>query len=157
MSILRNHLSDAVTDALRSNHSLRKRTLRGALANIKQAEVDNRTILSEADITAVLQKEIKSHQESMADAKKAGRPDMASEMQERIAILQEFIPEQLSRAKIYVLAKAVIEDLDVNSPAQKGEIMKHLMPQLDGKADGKLVSSVVSELLSGKDHRSVVV
>ena len=148
MSNLHNRLGDAMKDALRAKHSLRKLTLRNALASIKQAEVDGQTQLDDMDVTVLIQREISAHQEAMADARRACRDDLLSELQERISILQEFIPNQMSRDEISAVAKTIIAEVGANVPGQIGEVMKILMPQLRGKADGKLVSSIVSELLT---------
>ena len=155
MSTLHTRLSDALKDALRANHSLRKRTLRGALASIKQAEVDSllpdgQTELPETGIAILLQMEVRAHQVTIADAERAGRDDLVSEMRERISILEEFLPKQLSRDEISTLAKTVIIKVGADSQRHMGEVMKRLMPQLYGQAEGKLVSSVVSELLTRK-------
>lgn len=148
MSNLHNRLGDAMKDALRAKHSLRKLTLRNALASIKQAEVDGQTQLDDMDVTVLIQREISAHQEAMADARRACRDDLLSELQERITILQEFIPNQMSRNEISTLAETIIAEVGANVPGQIGEVMKLLMPQLRGRADGKLVSSIVSELLT---------
>lgn len=149
MTSLRKRLVDGMKEALLANHYLRKRTLRGALARIQQAEIDMQTDLDETGIAIVLQKEVKAYQESIADAEIAARDDLGAEMRKRIEILQEFMPKQLSRDEISTLAKGVIAELGINSPDQMGAVMKHLMKQLHGQADGKLVSTIVLELLTG--------
>lgn len=147
MTTLRENLDNAVTAALRAANEERKQTLRLVQAAIKQIEVDTRATITEGDILQIFQKEIKALQETAADAEKANRPLLLAQADARMAILQEFLPAQLDRDQIAALVVAAIAQTGAASKRQMGAVMKVLLPQIQGRADAKLVSSIVSELL----------
>lgn len=147
MTTLRENLDNAVTAALRAANEERKQTLRLVQAAIKQIEVDTRATITEGDILQIFQKEIKALQETAADAEKANRPLLLAQAHARMAILQEFLPAQLDRDQIAALVVAAITQTGAASKRQMGAVMKVLLPQVQGRADAKLVSRIVSELL----------
>ena len=147
MTTLRETLDSAVTAALRAANEERKQTLRLVQAAIKQIEVDTRATITEGEILQILQKEIKALQETAADAEKANRPLLLAQAHARMGILQEFLPTQLDREQIVALVAAVIASTGATGKRQMGAVMKALLPQVQGRADAKLVSSIVSELL----------
>ena len=91
---------------------------------------------------------MKQHQESIASFKEGNRPDLVEKEEVEMAILQDYLPEQLSRDDIVAEAKQVIADVGAQGPGDKGKVMQQLMPKMKGKADGKLVNEVVGELLN---------
>ena len=147
MTTLREILDRSVTAALRAADEERKQTLRLVQAAIKQVEVDTRTTISEGEILQIFQKEIKALQETAADAEKANRPLLLAQAQQRMLILQEFLPAQLDRQAIIALVHTAISTSGATAKRQMGSVMKVLLPQVQGRADAKLVSSIVSELL----------
>lgn len=147
MTTLREILDRSVTAALRAADEERKRTLRLVQAAIKQVEVDTRTTISEGEILQIFQKEIKALQETAADAEKANRPLLLAQAQQRMLILQEFLPAQLDRQEIIALVQTAISASGATAKRQMASVMKVLLPQVQGRADAKLVSSIVSELL----------
>ncbi len=147
MTSLRDSLNSSLKVALRSHDEQRKAVLRGALAALKQAEVDGQQELDEQAVQAILQKEVKAQREFEADAEKAGRHELIETAWSRIAILEEFLPQQLSRDEIAGLARVAISESGATSPRDMSAVMKILMPQVKGLSDGKAVSSVVGELL----------
>ena len=147
MTTLREILDRSVTAALRAADEERKQTLRLVQAAIKQVEVDTRTAISEGEILQIFQKEIKALQETAADAQKANRPLLLMQAQQRMLILQEFLPAQLDRQEIIALVQTAISTSGATAKRQMGIVMKLLLPQVQGRADAKLVSSIVSELL----------
>ncbi len=143
----RNELENALKQAMRAHDELRKRVVRMALSNIKQAEIDRRITLDEAGVVAVLQKEVKSRQEAIADAQKANRPDLVDESQAEIQILEGFLPQQLSEAELDELARQAVAETGASSPREMGQVMKVLMPRVQGRAAGDQVSQAVRKLL----------
>ncbi len=135
-------------DAMRAKDELRKRTLRMALSSIRLAEIENRAALDEQATLALLHKEIKSRQESIADAERAGRPDLIEESQAEITILETYLPEQFSEQELEALARQAIDQAGATSPKEMGQVMKILMPQLEGRATGNDASQVVRRLLA---------
>lgn len=135
-------------EALRSGDELRKRALRLALSAIKLLEIEKGEELDEAETLAAVQKEIKSYRESIADAERADRPDLAEEAEAEIKVLEVYLPQPLTQDEIEALAKAAIADVGAKSPKEMGKVMKVLMPQVQGRADGSQVSQTVRQLLA---------
>jgi uncharacterized protein YqeY len=142
-------LETSLKDAMRANDDVRRRTLRMALSAIKQVEIDKSQVLDETGIAAILQKEIKSRRESIVDAQRANRPDMIKAAEAEIAVIEGFLPKALSPEELEKLAKLVITELGVTSPKDVGQVMKALLPRLQGRAPGDQVSAVVRKLLQG--------
>jgi len=142
-------LETSLKDAMRAGDDVRKRTLRMALSAIKQAEIDKNVVLDEAGIAAILQKEIKSRRESIVDAQHANRPDIIKAAEAEIAVVEGFLPQALSPEELEKLAKMVITELGAASPKDMGQVMKALLPRLQGRAPGDQVSAVVRKLLQG--------
>ena len=132
---------------MRSGDAVAKRTLRMVRAAIQQAEVDRRESLDEMAVLAILQKEVKSRRETIAEAKSAGREDMVADAEAEIAVLEAFLPEAMSADELRALAETVIAELGASSPADMGKVMKALLPRVQGRAPGGEVSKVVRELL----------
>jgi len=135
-------------DALRAGDEMRKSTLRMVLSAIKLVEVDKGDSLDEGEVLVILQKEIKSRRESIADAEKADRPDLIADSEAEIKILEGYLPQALTPEEIEELAKEVISQEGAASLQDMGKVMKVLMPQVQGRADGSLVSQTVRQLLS---------
>lgn len=135
-------------DALRAGDEQRKSTLRMVLSAIKLVEVDKGGSLEEGEVLVILQKEIKSRRETIADAEKAGRSDMISDLEAEISILEGYLPQALSQEEIEALAKEAIAIEGAASLQDMGKVMKVLMPKVQGRADGSLVSQTVRQLLS---------
>jgi hypothetical protein len=141
-------LNQAVKDAMKSGDETRKRTVRMVLAAIKQVEIDKRTELDEVAVIAILQKEVKSRREALDEAKKADRPDLATDAQAEIDILNAFLPQAMSADELRELARQAISETGASGPADMGKVMKAMFPKVAGRAPGDLVSAAVRELLS---------
>ena len=140
-------LGNALKDAMRAKDETRKSTLRMALTSIRLAEVDNRGPLDENAVLAVLQKEVKTRQESIVDAERAGRPDLVAAAEAEMEILKPFLPQQLSSDELEALAQEVINEVGATDMRQMGLVMKSLMPRLQGRATGDQASQAVRKLL----------
>jgi hypothetical protein len=144
---IKSTLQSDLKDAMRNGEETRKSTLRMALSAIKLAEVEKDAHMDEVAYMAVIQKEIKSRRESIADAEKANRPDMITQAEEEISILQAYLPASLSQEELEALAKAAIVETEATSIREMGQVMKVLMPRLQGRATGDQASQVVRKLL----------
>ena len=133
---------------MRSGDAARRDTLRHLLAAVKQVEVDTRKELSDADVEQVLTREAKRRRESIEGFQKGRRADLVSKEQSELQLIESYLPQQMSRTEIEALARQAIAETGAQSPAQVGAVMQRLMPQVKGKADGKLVNQVVRELLA---------
>ena len=152
---LKQRLQNDLKEAMRDNDERRKVVVRLLIAGIRNAEVDARTdgrggVLSESDMQAILRREIKQHEESLAEARTAAREDLVAEQNAELNILRSYLPKQLSREQIAELAQQTIAEVKATTPKQQGEVMKALLPKVKNLADGKLVNEVVRELLSPK-------
>ncbi len=140
-------LENALKEAMRAGDEIKKRTVRMALAAIKQAEVDRQVTLDEAAVLAILQKEIKIRREALEEARQAKRPDLAAAAEAEIAVVNAFLPQAFSADELKALAEAAIAEAGAASPADMGKVMKLLMPRIQGRAPGDQVSQVVRQLL----------
>jgi len=134
--------------ALRKNDKLRCSVLRLALSSIRNAEIAQQKTLDDDGILIVIDKEAKMRRESIEAFEKGNRPDLVDKEKAELAILLEYLPEQMTRDQIVAAARKVINELGAAGPKDKGKVMSQLMPQLRGKAQGQEVSDVVAELLS---------
>jgi uncharacterized protein YqeY len=147
---LKDKLIEDLKQAVRQRDERRRSTLRLVIAAIKNAEIEKRHELDEGELLAVIAKEAKQRRESIAEFETGGRQDLVDQEKAELQVLLAYLPEQLSREEIEAKARQTIEEVGATSPAQMGEVMRRLMPLMKGRADGKLVSQVVKELLAGK-------
>lgn len=136
-------------EAMKSGDKIRLEVLRMVRASIKNAEIAQQKSLDNPDILGIIAKEGKQRRESIAEFKKANRQDLVDKEEAELAILLEYLPEQISREEIVATARRVIEEVEASGPGDKGKVMQKLMPQLKGKAEGREINEVVTELLSG--------
>jgi uncharacterized protein YqeY len=146
-SVLRIKISDDLKQAMRAGDKVRRDTLRMLIASVHNAEIAKQSALTDADILGVISKEVKRHQESIDAFKKGNRADLVAKEEAEMAILQSYLPEQMSRDEIIAAAKEVITAVGAKGPGDKGKVMQQLMPKLKGWADGKEINDVVTELL----------
>lgn len=144
---LKEKLSNDLKQAMKSGDTVKRGTLRMLLSAINNAEIAKRASLAESDILGVIAKEVKQHQESIASFKQGNRPDLVAKEEDELAILQAYLPEQMTREAIVAEAKKVIMAVGAQGPGDKGKVMQQLMPGLKGRADGKEINAVVTELL----------
>ncbi|MCI9197016.1 MAG: GatB/YqeY domain-containing protein [Lachnospiraceae bacterium] len=134
--------------AMKKKDKPRKDSLSMLLAALKNKAIDKREDLTEAEENEVILKEIKQTQETL-DLTPADRTDIIEECQGRIAVYQEFAPKMMDEEEIRVVIQEVLKELGIETPTNKdkGKIMKQLMPQVKGKADGKLVNQVLGSMM----------
>jgi len=140
-------LQAALKEAMKNRDNDRRDVIRLAQSAIKQVEVDSRKDLSADEVVAILQKEAKMRRESIEEMRNAGRESDAVQGERELAILEEFLPRQMSREEIAALARQVIDDTGAEAASDMGKVMGKLMPQVRGGADGNIVNQVVRELL----------
>ncbi len=133
---------------MRAKDAPRRNTIRMVEAAIKNAEIEKRgTELAESDILAILQRQVKQRRESIEQFERGGREDLADNERVEIAIIEQYLPRQLTRSEVEVRARAVIEQVGASGPGDRGKVMGLLMRELRGEADGSLVNAVVGALL----------
>lgn len=144
---LKQQLQDDLKSAMRENDALRKAVLRLTLAAVKNAEVAKIGELDEDEVMAVLRTEVKRRRETIEELEKVERPELLEEERAQLEVLSSYLPKLMSRDQIVEAAKTVLAGMDHPDPKQMGLVMKQMMAELKGKADGKLVQEVVRELL----------
>ncbi len=145
---IKDKLTEAMRAAMKANDDVSRRTTRMALAAIKQVEVDKRTKVDDAAVMSLLQKEIKNRREAIEEARKANRPDLISDNEAEIKVLEAFLPKAMSADELRQLVKAAIAETQASVPSDMGKVMKVLMPQVAGRAAGDQLSAMVKEFLS---------
>lgn len=142
-------LEAALKEALKANDTMRKNTLRMALAAVKEAEVAKRGELDDAAVITILQKELKSRQEAMSEGSKANREDLVAAAKAEAAMLEGFLPAGLSAEEIEAIVTAAIAESGASSAADMGKVMKLVLPKVQGRADGGQISALVKAKLQG--------
>ncbi|MET0184883.1 MAG: GatB/YqeY domain-containing protein [Achromobacter sp.] len=149
--VLKEQLSQAIKDAMRARASERLTTLRLLSAAIKQKEVDERRELSDADVTAILEKQVKQRRESIAAYDQAGRTETADQERAEIVILQEFLPKAATQEEIDAVVDAAVAEVQatgVTGAPAMGKVMAIVKQALAGKAEMTAVSKQVKTRLS---------
>jgi uncharacterized protein YqeY len=144
---IKTKLNDSVKDAMRTKDEVRKRTLRMALAAIKQVEVDKRAALDDMAVIALIQKEIKNRREALDEAKKANRPDLVEANEAEIKVLEVFLPQAMPAEELRALVQAAIAETGASQPSDMGKVMKVVMGKVAGRAPNDMISQLVRELL----------
>lgn len=147
MSLTEQLQSDMKT-AMRDGDTLRRDTLRMAIAAAQNAAKDKRAPLTDEETLEIVAREVKKRRESIEAYSAAGRADLAAAEQSEIEILTPYLPEQLGADEVRALAVAAVASSGATSPRDMGRVMSQLMPKVKGRADGKLVSSIVNEELA---------
>ena len=138
----------AMYEAMKNKEKERKDTLSLLLGALKNKYIDKRADLTEEEENEVIKKEIRQTKETMELAP-ADRTDIISQCKERLAVLEEFAPVEMSEEAIRAEIASVLNALGITEPSakDKGKVMKELMPRVKGKADGSLVNKLVGEIL----------
>ncbi len=142
-------MKDALKEAMKNKDALRRDTLRMTMNAFKQVEVDDQRELSAEEAMDILMKEVKKRRDTIDELVNAGREDSAEQERAELAVIESFLPQQLSEDEIAALAREAIAETGASSPKEMGQVMGALMPKVKGRADGKLVNQVVRQLLQG--------
>jgi len=143
---LRTHLYQAMKD----NDIASKRVLRLLMTSIKLAEVAKGSELDYVEVLGIIQKEIKTKQDAIIDAKRAKRNDLIAEAEDDTKILEKYLPEQLPQEELRALAQALIEELGATSMKDMGRVIKALIAKLAGRASKQEASRVIRDILQDK-------
>ena len=144
---LKQKLETDLKQAMRAKDNVRRSTIRLVMAAIKNAEIAQQTALDDPGILGVFAKEAKQRHESIEAFKQGNRPDLVAQEEAELAILQEYLPEAMTREEVIAEAKRVIAEVGAQGPRDKGKVMPQLIAKLKGRADGKEINAVVTELL----------
>jgi uncharacterized protein YqeY len=145
---LKDSIQEALKKALKQHQSVEVSTLRLLLSEIRNAEIAQQKPADDNKVLDVIAKEVKRRRESIEAFKLGKRNDLVAQEEAELAVLLSYLPKQMSREEIVAAARQAIEAVAAKGPGDKGKVMSQLMPQLKGKADGKQVSEIVSQLLA---------
>lgn len=148
MSDLRNTLNAALKEAMLAKDNARRDVIRGLQSAIKQVEIDTRKELGDDEVMAVLQKEAKRRREAIDESTKVGRSDLAEKEAAELAIIETFLPRQLTLDELKAIAAEIIAETGAAGPKDQNKVMGPLMARVKGQADGRLVNQAVRELLN---------
>ncbi len=146
--LLKNTLNDDMKAAMRAKDSARLLTIRMLLAAIKQREVDERIMLDDAAITAIIDKLIKQRKDSISAFAAGGRADLVDKESAEMAVLQAYLPQRLSAEEVAAAVAALVAELQPSGPADMGRVMAAAKSLLAGKAEMGQVSAAVKAALS---------
>lgn len=147
-SSLKQKLNSDLRQALRGKDKLRSSVIRLVMSAIHNSEIAKQTSLEDIDILGVISKEAKQRKESIEAFKQGNRQDLVAQEEAELAILDEYLPEQMCRDEIMIAARNVINEVSAESLKDKGRVMSKLIPSLKGKADGRVINEIVTKLLS---------
>ena len=145
---LRQRLSDDLKQAMRGGDKVRRSVIRLVIAAIKNTEIARQAALDDTDILGIITKEVRQRRESIEAFKLGNRQDLVAQEEVELAILNEYLPRQMTREEIIVAARQVIEGIGAQGPGDKRKVMPQLIAQLKGSADGREINAVVTELLT---------
>lgn len=145
---LRDSLQSDMKNALRSGDKDRLSVIRLVLAAVKNAEIDAGHPLTDEEILALISREVKQRKEVLPDYEKSGRSDLVEKLTREINILLGYLPPQLSEDELRRIIRETAAEIGPIGPKEMGKLMGALMPKVKGRADGKLVQTLVKEFLS---------
>ena len=146
---LKEQLTADMKEAMKNKEKDRLAVIRMVRGAIRQQEIDGQKELGEEDVIAVISKEVKMRRDSIEEFQKGGREDLVGKTQAEIDVLLPYLPAQLSEDEVRELVKAAVEQTGAATPKDMGKVMGVLMPKVKGRADGKMVNTIVKSFLQG--------
>jgi len=145
---LRQKLSDDLKQAMRGGDKVRRSVIRLVIAAIINAEIARQATLDDTDVLGIIAKGVRQRRESIEAFKQGNRQDLVAQEEAELTILNEYLPRQMTREEIIVAARQVIEGIGAQGPGDKRKVMPQFIAQLKGRADGREINAVVTELLT---------
>ena len=145
--MLKEKLMEDLKNAMKNKEEIRKNTVQMVRAAILQIEKDKGIQVEDDKILEIIAKEVKSKKDALQDFEKAGREDLISQTNQEIAILQEYLPKQLSREEIKVELEKIIAEVGATTMKDMGNVMKEAKAKMGASADGKTINEVAKEIM----------
>lgn len=147
---LKDQLTEDMKQAMKAREEgkLRLSVIRMVRSAIKNVEINNKKELAEDEVLDIISKEVKMRRDSMDEFKKANRQDLVDQLEQEIEILLPYLPQQLTETEVRSLVNEAVAASGATSPKDMGKVMAVLMPKVKGRADGKLVNTLVREILN---------
>lgn len=146
--MLKEKLMEDLKISMREKNEIRKNTVQMVRAAILQIEKDKGITVEDDKIVEIIAKEVKGKKDALVDFEKAERTDLIEQTNQEIAILQEYLPKQLSKEEIKVVIEKVIADVGAITMKDMGIVMKEAKARIGAGADGRTINEVVKELLN---------
>ena len=147
VSELKNKFNDLLHESMRSHDEISRDTMRMLLTSLKLVEVEKKQELDDTAVLALVQKEIKSRNESIIDFKKGNRADLVEKTEKEIKVLEQFLPKQMSDEELQAVVNEAIKEVNAQNPSDMGKVMKLVIPRVQGKASSDRISGLVKQLL----------
>ena len=144
---LRQRLDSDLKDAMRKKDAVRRTVLRTILSEIRNAEIASRNELDDLGIQNVMTKQAQQRRDSIEAYDSAGRNDLVQKESAELSIISGYLPEQMSEDEVNIVISEVLDQVNAQGLSDMGKVMGTLMPKIRGRADGKLVNSIVSARL----------
>lgn len=148
--MLQEKIANDLKQAMKNRDALRVSCLRMIIADINNAVIAKQRQLKDEDVVEILQKQVKQHKDSIDGFSKGNRQDLVDKETKELAIIQTYLPKQLTPEEVAAIVKAAIEETGAKEQKDMGRLMSVIMPKVKGRADGKLVNKIVSEQLMKK-------
>ena len=145
---LKEKLTEDLKQALKGGDKVRRSVIRLLMAAIKNVEIARQADLTDPDILGIIAKEVKQRRESIEAFKQGNRADLVAQEEAEMTVLEAYLPQQMTRDEIVAEVRRVIAEVGAQGPGDKGKVMPKLMPQLKGRADGREINDIVTELLA---------
>jgi uncharacterized protein YqeY len=145
---LREQINEDLKAAMRSGEVARRDTIRLLLSALKQREVDERKVLTDADVLGIIEKMLKQRRDSISQFEQGGRQDLADKEKQELALLQAYMPQALGDAEIAAAVAAAVAETGAAAPSDMGKVMAVLKPKLAGRTDMTKVSATVKAQLT---------
>ena len=145
---LRQKSGDDLKQAMKSGDEVKRSVIRLLMAAITNTEIARQSSLEDADILGIVAKEVRQRKESIEAFKQGNRQDLVAQEEAELAILEGYLPQQVTREEIVEAARRIIGEVGAEGPGDKGKVMPRIIAQLKGRADGREINEVVTELLS---------
>lgn len=144
---IKDQLTEDMKQAMKAHDKVALETIRMARANIKNVEINDKKELTEDEVIAVLMKEVKMRQDSLAEFEKANRSDLIEQAKAEIEVLQKYLPKAMEDDELEALVKEVISETGSASMKDMGKVMPKVIAKAGGRADGKRINAMVKQLL----------
>ena len=144
---LKEQLLEDMKNAMKDKDVIRKNTVQMTRAAILQVEKDSRITLDDDGIIDIIAKEVKKRRDVLPDYEKSGRQDLVDSLKAEIDVLLQYLPKQLTEEELEVIVRQAVQETGATSVKDTGKIMQVVMPQIKGKADGKMINVIVKKIL----------
>jgi len=144
---LKEQLLQDMKNAMKERDEIRKNTVQMARAAILQIEKDNKVTLDDDGVIDVIAKEVKKRRDALPDYERSGRQDLIDRLKSEIEVLLKYLPEQLTEEELEAIVRQTVQEVGASSPKDMGKVMQAVKPKVKGRADGKMISTIVKKIL----------